>query len=652
METIHADDSPLAAYLEGRRRQVAGIFMKSCTHYFRPGKGTFESDIEDDVDAGDAARFPRTPEPAERAGAFEQSFAPPARISAPRVRIPKLQPAPPGREPPKSAITRAHHACSSAVNSRLGASDNQKFLEHFRYTIVASQLLNEYLDHGSLNPIFTPPTSLGLDGVTDDVDKVKDAANLIGAVSVAAVAFALVYLIDWLRYRQLNKSRAALGLLLLAFAAFVGYGYLRRQWLQNLRKQAVDTATGLTTNWQAFELSSSSALSFIQEVELVSKGYRLSTPLPPASRIEETGCARRCAKLRRALHKAYASAVPACGEACASLRALIDEDDMERYYEVYDIDVQDAKEAAGPEALAVLEDDPESLKSLRVLSYRAGVIRRVTLCCLMALEADGGKADFARWRLSTDVMAKLNKTIAVGTERVRQVLSEMESDSLPSPAFKTTTNTPVRERMRGQVRKISALGTGIRGLQAKMQILREETNNAIEQTEDLTDLSPTLMAQYEAIGADLRELMQAWEAGKQSLQSNIIRHERRISMASSGLRSPVSSLGGLTAVDELVTDSCPPDGIRSKRSSMNTTSSDEEMVFEAIAMPRQRAVSTMTREERIAKMHEERVKQADLRARRDANTSMLRELESVINLRPKKTANGDGTNASPRVTSL
>ena len=54
-----------------------------------------------------------------------------------------------------------------------------------------------------------------------------------------------------------------------------------------------------------------------------------------------------------------------------------------------------------------------------------------------------------------------------------------------------------------------------------MQILREETNRSIEQSEDLTDLGPNLMAQYEAIGADLKELMQAWEAGKSSLQSNL-----------------------------------------------------------------------------------------------------------------------------------
>ena len=53
------------------------------------------------------------------------------------------------------------------------------------------------------------------------------------------------------------------------------YGYMRRQWLQYLRREAVDGASALATNLQAFEASTSSALALIQEVELVSRGYRL-----------------------------------------------------------------------------------------------------------------------------------------------------------------------------------------------------------------------------------------------------------------------------------------------------------------------------------------------------------------------------------------
>jgi hypothetical protein len=273
----------------------------------------------------------------------------------------------------------------------------------------------------------------------------------------------------------------------------------------------------------------------------------------------------------------------------------------------------------------------------------------------MALEADGGHPDVYRWRIATEVMENLTSTITSSMETLRRMLNEVDALRVPTTPAAAKSQEPMREKMRSQVRKISALSSGIKGLQAKMQILREETNKSIEQSDDLTDLGPSMMSHYDAIGADLRDLIQAWEAGKSALQSNIIKHERRISRASSGgMRSPVSSLSGLTAVDEdhgsladaLRILSGEPGNDSSKHSGRtsptNTSPSEEETVFEAIAMPRQRQrSSTLSRTERIIKMQEERDRQAALRAKRDANTGMLRELESVIKLRPQRTSTGN-----------
>ena len=536
----------------------------------------------------------------------------------------------------ESTISRMHNAWSTAVNSRLGRADNARFTEHFRYTIVASQLLNEFLDQGSLPPV---EPGYGLDGASETISVPSVTTSLYGAAATAVVAFALVYLIHWARSGRngaASRSRVALVFSLLLVTAFVGYAYLRRQWLQHLRRRAVAEVSASTANWQTFEVTASSALSLIQEVELVSKGYRLATPLPPASRVEDQAASRRCVRLRKSLYRAYAAIIPACVDACNSLKTLIDEDDIEKYFEVYDINPQDAREASGSEALSVLEDDAESLKSLRVLSYRAGILRRVTLCSLMALEADGGKPDFYRWRVATVSMSSVCQAVATSAQKLQHCLNDMETVVVPPTPIFRSPNAPARDKMRSQVRKISMLSSGIKGLQAKMQLLREETNRSIEQSEDAGELGPSLMAQYESIGADLKELMQAWEEGKASLQSSITKtNDRRISRASS-VRSPVSSIGGLTAVEE---GGGPADALkaltgdsRSSRSSLATTPSDEE-VFEAVALPRQR--STLTREERVWKMQEERERQAILRAKRDANTTMLRELESVINLRPK-----------------
>lgn len=171
-------------------------------------------------------------------------------------------------------------------------------------------------------------------------------------------------------------------------------------------------------------------------------------------------------------------------------------------------------------------------------------------------------------------------------------------------------------------------------------MLREESNKNLDETEDVSELATSLMIQYESIGVDLKALMQEWEDGKAALASNIDRNERRVS-SMSGMLSPTTSLGGLTAVDEgSISDALKAlNGEARSRNSIDLSSSDAEEVFEAIAIPHQR--STLTREERISKMKDDRSKRDSVKSKAEVNTKMLRELESVIHMRPRgKTAPG------------
>ncbi|CAI6332133.1 unnamed protein product [Periconia digitata] len=527
------------------------------------------------------------------------------------------------------SVSRIHSACSKALNSRLGRSDNQRFLEHFRYLIVASQLLNE---PGGLRTAGLPSFAAA-NGPAGPLDFHVATVSVNGAFLTAATAFMLVWVIHWSR-RRASKMRIAVVLLVFAAIATAVYTYLRRQRLQYLRHQAVDGVSTLVTNLQAFEASTSSALALIQEVELVSRGYRLSSPLPPISRIEEKGQARRCQRLRKSLRSVFSEAMPIFAEQCGLLKGLIEEDDLEKYLDVYDVSNPDLQDAAQGYSEAEFED-AETLKVLRVLQYRLFTLRRVYLCSLLALEADGGKPDFVRWRSVVDSLTTLAATTGDWSEKFNRVLGEEEQFILPSPL--KVQSTPNRDRLRNSVRKLGGLSQGIRGLQAKMQILREESHKSLEESDDVTDLGAHLMSQYDSIGADLKNLIQAWEAGRSALAVNIDRQERRMSLASSGLRSPVPSLGGLTAVEE----GTPMDALRalngdspqqSAPPSIGSNSDDE--IFEAIAIPKTRL--TMTREERMHKIAEDRVRQASAREQRESSNNMLKELESVINLRPQR----------------
>lgn len=157
------------------------------------------------------------------------------------------------------------------------------------------------------------------------------------------------------------------------------------------------------------------------------------------------------------------------------------------------------------------------------------------------------------------------------------------------------------------------------------------------------------MTQYESIGVDLKELMSAWEEGKTALALGIDRNEKRLSSMST-LMSPRSSFGGLATVGEGGT----ADALKALLGESPTSSEVNEPVepqtpevFEAVAMPRAR--SSLTREERIAKLKDDREQKAQARKQMDATRGMLRELETVINLRPKGDSRS-GTPTSPRVS--
>lgn len=158
-----------------------------------------------------------------------------------------------------------------AVNSRLGRADNERFLEHFRYLIVASQLLGE---KDGLRASSMPAFAAG--GRSGSHEFKVATISPTGAALTGTTAFALVWLVHWSRRQPtFSLSRSAFVVLVFAAAASAVYGYMRRQWLRYLRQEAVDGAAALVANLQAFEASTSSALALIQEVELVSRGYRL-----------------------------------------------------------------------------------------------------------------------------------------------------------------------------------------------------------------------------------------------------------------------------------------------------------------------------------------------------------------------------------------
>lgn len=609
MESVVFEDSPLAAYLEGEGGEDSHGILG------------------------------REPEPSSTSSS--PSFAPRGK---PTVRLKFRQKLPPPLRlaiPQNNTVAAIHNTCSKAVNSRLGRADNARFLERFRYIIVASQLLNTHsflgqTNHGQSRDASVPaPDAPQLGNVT-----------LAGLAVTASFAFGLAWLIHWTRgggNSVAGKGRMFIFLAFLVGFTVISYAYMRRQWLQYLRQQSLAEVSEFVAKAQELDTVVAGALTLVQEVELVSRGYRISTPLPPISRLEDRSQTRRCTRLRKNLRLCFAEVIPRYNQAYNVLKPFTEQLDLEKYYDIYDISDVDFDEALLGYSDTEFED-PESLRVLKILAARFHTTRKAFLCCLMALNADGGKPDFLRWSTAIDEIHGVGTVTGAAEGRLRRILTEEES--FPVPQTPKVPLTPSRERWRAQLRKLNSLSSGIRGLQAKLHVLRDESDKNLNETEDVSELGTNLMIQYESIGMDLKALMQEWEDGKVALASNIDRNERRVS-SMSGILSPAVSLSGLTAVEEgNASDALKAlNGEARSRSSMDFSSSDAEEVFEAVAIPRQR--STLTREERIAKMKEDRAKRESMRDKAEANTHMLRELESVINMRPR-----GRTTPAGRVTSI
>lgn len=158
------------------------------------------------------------------------------------------------------------------MNSRLGRADNARFLERFRYIIVASQLLSTHSHFGqnqtrSKDSAFPSP----------DVPQLSTLTTAGAAITISS-ALGLAILVNWAlgdRKTSIGIGRAFILLGTLILLLVISYTYFRRQWLQYLRQQNLIEISAFVTKGQEFDSAAAGALGLIQEVELVSRGYRM-----------------------------------------------------------------------------------------------------------------------------------------------------------------------------------------------------------------------------------------------------------------------------------------------------------------------------------------------------------------------------------------
>ena len=113
-----------------------------------------------------------------------------------------------------------------------------------------------------------------------------------------------------------------------------------------------------------------------------------------------------------------------------TLRPLTDDANLAKYYDIYDIALEDL-EAIESTLSQQGVDDQYSLRSLRDLFGKIYTVRKSVLCCLLALSADGGGSDITRWTSAVEEMRELGAVTGASLTKMANILNEEDREYCP-----------------------------------------------------------------------------------------------------------------------------------------------------------------------------------------------------------------------------
>lgn len=544
---------------------------------------------------------------------------------------------------------------STAMSPRLSPRESSRFVDRFRYVICTSQLLSESIVASEYRKSTGDIATFQLDsGEQAQWDSRKAAKHWMGSGGcVLLVTLVLTWALRAPDRGIEPKTRASATLVLsLAMCLFL-YAQSRRNYTRRLYSLAVTHMQSLVFHCQNFDSATCKIINVIQEVELVSRGYKIGAVMPPIARIEANAKQRRCIRLRAALVSALNLIHTAIGRACSCLDILTDLRDYNKLSDVYNIIINDEDDVSS------LCDEADSIGYLKALFHQMHARRRKVLCCLLAVHANGRSKDIRVWKVVVEQLETISDLMSSLAKQLEDTFTDdahLLNPNQMTPAF--SDEGPIRDadKRRCQARGINNLSQTLRRTQAKMYILREESSRILQQPEIGTHARDELLEHYDSLGADLHALLADWEDGRQMLakQGRVSQQlEPEDTDAGKGLTSDtVESLS--TSALLIRPNSLGNWGPRMSVYNTNDGSSVEdfmltrleealhEEVFEGQTAPEISSSerTQVSRAERIATMRQERaLKQAKSEERRlqaQARQSLQGELKDVLGHRGRR----------------
>ncbi|CAO3689457.1 unnamed protein product [Rhizopus stolonifer] len=380
-----------------------------------------------------------------------------------------------------------HYMFHDTFSMSLPKAEEAAFEEKFKYLVVTSPLLSEKLlfhHHKHTGQLPFQPTRTPKTGTSY---LVASLVLLLGAerytfrrvpvMALACSASASLFL--FFRYKRLSSIRQLYHLVLSKIQSFV-------------------------EQCSVFDTKVHRILITIQEIELVSRGYRLSTPLSPISRIEHNSKHRKCVHLRNRLALVLKGAFAALEAGIANLVNVIDKDHLLGLYEMYNVN--------SIASTLEINEDTYTLDQLKQLTQDMHLKRRECMVHFLALGVDIDKND---WK-------KVNDVLGCFLEQFESFTSEMvEALDIefyrPINKFNSKTNKNQDSRLKLFVHRLSSLEQELRTIEAKVYLCNEDVRQL--GPEATKESKEKLMSDYMTVQKGFGSMLVEWENGKEALHS-------------------------------------------------------------------------------------------------------------------------------------
>ncbi|KTW29258.1 hypothetical protein T552_01213 [Pneumocystis carinii B80] len=557
-----------------------------------------------------------------------------------------------------SLVVKVYSLFSEFLSIYLSETEKSQFIERFRYIICTSQLLNENISPSLYQPQQTSINDKKSKNILFGI--IADDSLYWSISGIFIVVLALVT--SWKLKSNIYGINRGVGyffvfIISIIVAVFL-YIYHFRIYSKYIQKRAIFFMKRFVDTSQHFDITINKTLSLIQEVELISRGYLLSSPLPPITRIEANSQSRRCKMLRLLLSTLLSQVFLSYNRTFSLLQTFYSKREFDTLQIMYNLpNSQDLDSLPS----YFKEDHSDGLPYLKALFYTIHEKRRQCLVSLLSMSTSSLK-NISSWGCIIDQLKSLSDLMSNFGNEIEESLENNERISELS-ASKTKTNGK-NIKWNDYTRNIGVLLQVLRRFQAKLYILKEETNCLMQGDID-ENIKDDFLCYYDSLKDDLKVLMEKWESGRnyllkicvesdsqtpKDLQSNSQKTEDSNPTFRKSLKldsnSSIDESRNNKALSEITNDweiSSPYSQCLQSSEETSLSTNEKEVVFETVSNNSELDIQLQkpTRAERIERIKKEREKHLKIKKDREIGMKVVSELKDVLGKRKTKFLNDE-----------